>query len=50
MGVGKELRGERLRLRPLGPVFAFEWLTTARRWQTYAMRSATVLLLLGTEL
>ena len=34
----------------LGPVFAFEWLTTARRWQTYAMRSATVLLLLGTEL
>lgn len=31
----------------LGPVFAFEWLMTARRWQTYAMRSTTVLLLLG---
>jgi ABC-type transport system involved in multi-copper enzyme maturation permease subunit len=30
-----------------GPVFAFEWLMTARRWQTYAMRSTTVLLLLG---
>jgi ABC-type transport system involved in multi-copper enzyme maturation permease subunit len=30
-----------------GPVFAFEWLLAARRWQTYAMRSATVLLLLG---
>ena len=31
----------------LGPVFAFEWLMTARRWQTYAMRSLTVLPLLG---
>jgi ABC-type transport system involved in multi-copper enzyme maturation permease subunit len=31
----------------LGPVFAFEWLMTARRWQTYAMRATTVLLLLG---
>src|SRR5262249_47641318 len=30
-----------------GPVFAFEWLMTARRWQTYALRSTTVLLLLG---
>src|SRR4051812_161135 len=30
-----------------GPVFAFEWLMMARRWQTYAMRSATVVLLLG---
>jgi ABC-type transport system involved in multi-copper enzyme maturation permease subunit len=30
-----------------GPVFAFEWRMTARRWQTYAMRSTTVLLLLG---
>jgi ABC-type transport system involved in multi-copper enzyme maturation permease subunit len=29
----------------LGPVFAFEWLMTARWWQTYAMRSTTVLLL-----
>jgi ABC-type transport system involved in multi-copper enzyme maturation permease subunit len=31
----------------LGPVFAFEWLMTARRWQAYAMRSTTVLLLFG---
>ena len=31
----------------LGPVFAFEWLTASRRWQAYAMRSLTVLLLLG---
>src|SRR3954447_19924111 len=31
----------------LGPVFAFEWLMTARRWQAYAMRSTTVLLMLG---
>ncbi|MEW4566478.1 ABC transporter permease subunit [Tautonia sp. JC769] len=31
----------------LGPVFAFEWLMTARRWQTYGMRSLTVMLLLG---
>src|SRR4051794_23984455 len=30
-----------------GPVFAFEWLMMSRRWQTYAMRSTTVLLLLG---
>ena len=30
-----------------GPVFAFEWLMAARRWQAYAMRSLTVLLLLG---
>ena len=30
-----------------GPVFAFEWLMTARRWQAYAIRSVTVLLLLG---
>lgn len=34
------------KLMGLGPVFAFEWLMTARRWQTYAMRSATVLFLL----
>lgn len=31
----------------LGPVFAFEWLMASRRWQMYAMRSLTVLLLLG---
>lgn len=31
----------------LGPVFAFEWRMAARRWQTYALRSLTVLLLLG---
>ena len=31
----------------LGPVFAFEWLMTARRRPMYAMRSMTVLLLLG---
>jgi ABC-type transport system involved in multi-copper enzyme maturation permease subunit len=30
-----------------GPVFAFEWLMASRRWQAYAMRSLTVLLLLG---
>src|SRR3954454_6944582 len=30
----------------LGPVFAFEWLMASRRWQAYAMRSLTVLLLL----
>ncbi|WZP00574.1 ABC transporter permease subunit [Isosphaeraceae bacterium EP7] len=30
----------------LGPVFAFEWLMTARRWQAYAMRSVIVLVLL----
>jgi ABC-type transport system involved in multi-copper enzyme maturation permease subunit len=32
----------------LGPVFAFEWLRTSRRWQVYASRSLFVsLLLLG---
>src|SRR5436190_2480284 len=31
----------------LGPVFAFERLMASRRWQAYAMRSLTVLLLLG---
>ena len=31
----------------LGPVFAFEWRMASRRWQTYALRSMTVLLLLG---
>ena len=30
-----------------GPVFAFEWLMASRRWQAYAMRSLTVLLMLG---
>ena len=29
-----------------GPVFAIEWLMASRRWQAYAMRSLTVLLLL----
>ena len=33
------------KLAGTGPVFAFEWLMAARRWQTYAMRSTTVLLL-----
>ena len=23
----------------LGPVFAFEWITSSRRWQGYALRS-----------
>ena len=31
----------------LGPVFAFEWRMASRRWQAYAMRSLTVLLLLA---
>ena len=26
----------------LGPVYAFEWLTSTRRWQLYAWRSAFV--------
>ncbi|HEV3168643.1 MAG TPA: ABC transporter permease [Isosphaeraceae bacterium] len=30
----------------LGPVFAYEWLTTSRRWQTYAMRALFVTALL----
>src|SRR4051794_32558258 len=30
----------------LGPVFAFEWITTSRRWQVYALRSFFVLVLL----
>lgn len=30
----------------LGPVFAYEWLTTSRRWQLYAMRSGFVTILL----
>jgi ABC-type Na+ efflux pump permease subunit len=29
----------------LGPVFAYEWLATSRRWQGYALRSLLVLLL-----
>ncbi len=32
----------RLRLGP-GPVFAYEWLRTSRRWQMYALRSLFVL-------
>ena len=31
----------RLRLGP-GPVFAYEWLTSTRRWQLYALRSGFV--------
>jgi ABC-type transport system involved in multi-copper enzyme maturation permease subunit len=31
----------------LGPVFAYEWLTTARRWQVYAARSLFVAALLA---
>ena len=31
----------RLRLGP-GPVFVYEWLTAARRWQLYAMRAVFV--------
>ncbi len=31
----------------LGPVFASEWRMASRRWHTYALRSLTVLLLLG---
>lgn len=30
----------------LGPVFAYEWLTTSRRWQVYAARSLFVAILL----
>jgi len=30
----------------LGPVFAYEWITSSRRWQGYALRSSFVLLLL----
>src|SRR3954470_7129139 len=31
----------------LGPVFAYEWLTAARRWQTYALRALFLLVLLA---
>ncbi|AMV37876.1 ABC transporter permease [Planctomyces sp. SH-PL62] len=31
----------------LGPVFAYEWRMASRRWPGYAMRSLTVLLMLG---
>jgi ABC-type transport system involved in multi-copper enzyme maturation permease subunit len=31
----------------LGPVFTFEWRMASRRWPSYAMRSLTVLLMLG---
>jgi hypothetical protein len=31
----------------LGPVFVYEWITAARRWQGYALRSLFVLLLLA---
>jgi ABC-type transport system involved in multi-copper enzyme maturation permease subunit len=30
----------------LGPVFAYEWLTASRRWQSYGLRSLLVMLLL----
>src|SRR5438270_9717924 len=30
----------------LGPVFTYEWLTTSRRWQVYAVRSLFVAALL----
>ena len=30
-----------LRLGP-GPVFVYEWLTTSRRWQLYALRAGFV--------
>ena len=30
----------------LGPVFIYEWLTASRRWQSNALRSLLVLLLL----
>ena len=30
----------------LGPVFAYEWITSSRRWQTYAVRSCFVAALL----
>ena len=37
----------RMRLGP-GPVFVYEWLTAARRWQPYAMRAGFVgLILIG---
>ena len=31
----------------LGPVFVYEWITAARRWQGYALRSCFVMFLLG---
>src|SRR5260370_4041155 len=33
--------GLHVRLGP-GPVFAYEWLTTTRRWQLYALRAGFV--------
>src|SRR5262249_55544517 len=33
--------------RGLGPVFAFEWLNSTRRWQLYALRSGFVAMLLA---
>ncbi len=35
-----------LRGQVLGPVFAYEWLTSTRRWQGYALRSLFVACLL----
>ena len=34
----------------LGPVFAYEWIRIARRWQLYAVRSAFVATILGSLL
>jgi ABC-type transport system involved in multi-copper enzyme maturation permease subunit len=36
----------RWRRAGLGPVFVYEWLTAARRWQMYALRSAAATILL----
>ena len=33
-----QLRGSQNVHAVLGPVFAYEWLTTTRRWQLYALR------------
>src|SRR5271156_5076190 len=38
-------RGLDVRLGP-GPVFAYEWLTTTRRWQVYALRALFIGLIL----
>src|SRR5262249_8816151 len=44
----RSLQGPRMRLRwGLGPVFAYEWLRTSRRWQLYALRSLFVLIVAG---
>ena len=35
----------RMRMGP-GPVFVYEWLTTTRRWQLYALRALFVWMIL----